>query len=116
LRLKAKLRKPWHGGTIKGIAEAVGLGDTYNLLYKDASSATHADATMILSHGSRGWNRSLRRYRSVKEADLVRYTSFWLTGYVMQQAAKGLDLGCDKQISALSVLMNRRAKDAAMPN
>jgi len=116
LRLKAKLRKPWHGGTIKGIAEAVGLGDTYNLLYKDASSATHADATMIVSHGSRGWNRSLRRYRSVKEADLVRYTSFWLTGYVMQQAAKGLDLGCDKQISALSVLMNRRAKDAAVPN
>jgi len=115
LRLKAKPSKSWHGG-IKGIADAVGLGDTYNLLYKDASSAAHADATMILSHGSRGWNRSLRRYRSPKEAQLVRYTSFWLTGYAMQQAAKGLDLGCDKQISALCLLMNRRAKDAAMPN
>jgi hypothetical protein len=116
LRLKARPRKPWHGGTIKGISETVGLGDTYNLLYKDASSATHADATMILSQGSRGWNRSLRRYRSVKEAHLVRCTPFWPTGYVMQQAAEALDLGCDEQISALSLLMNRRAKDAAMPN
>jgi hypothetical protein len=46
----------------------------------------------------------------------MRYTSFWLTGYVMQQAAEGLDLGCDKPIGALWLLMNRRAKDDAMPN
>ncbi len=115
-RQKGKRRSPWHGNSVKKVASAVGFGDTYDRLYVDASGATHADATKTLSHGSQGWRQSLRSFQSKKEADIVRYNSFFLTGYVLQQVNKSLDTGHDKEGNALVLLMNERAKAAAMPN
>jgi hypothetical protein len=115
-RQKGKRRSSWHGGTIKRVAIAVGFGETYDLLYPDASGATHADATKTLSHGSQGWKYSLRSFRSEKEADLVRYNSFFLTGYVLHHVNQKLDTRHPKEANALWLLMNERAKAAAMPN
>jgi hypothetical protein len=47
---------------------------------------------------------------------LVRYQSFWLSGYLMFQINKALDLGCDAEAKSVWRLMNQRAKAAAMPN
>ncbi len=95
---------------------AVGFGETYNLLYPDASGATHADATKTLSHGSQGWKYSLRSFRSEKEADLVRYNSFFLTGYVLHHVNEKRDREHHKEANALLLLMNERAKATAMSN
>src|ERR1700733_9587171 len=113
---QGKRKTPWHQSSIKRIAIAVGLGETYNLLFPDASGGTHADATKTLSHGSRGWTRSLESFRSEQEADIVRYNSFWLIGYVLYEVNKSLDMGHDKEANALYMLMCERAKAAAMPN
>jgi hypothetical protein len=94
----------------------VGFGETYDLLYPDASGATHADATTTLTHGSRGWKQSLESFRSEKEADIVRYNSFFLTGYLLHHVNKNLDMGHDKEANKLLILINERAKAAAMPN
>lgn len=114
-RQKGK-RRSWHGGSIKSVASAVGFGETYDLLYPDASGATHADATKTLSHGSRGWRQSLESFKSEKEADIVRYNSFFLTAYLLYHVNKDLEMGHDKEGKALLILMNERAKAAAMPN
>jgi hypothetical protein len=115
-RLRAKRRTAWHGSTLKKVALGIGLGETYDLFYGDASSAAHADATKTLSYGSRGWKQSLRAFQDEKQADLVRYQSFWLTGYLLVRVTEGLDLGCNAEAKSLWQLMNKRAKDAAMPN
>lgn len=118
-RIKKRRRweqRTWHGSSVKKMATAVGLGDTYDLLYPDASSASHGDALKTLSYGSRGWTQSLRHFLSDKEADAVRYNSFWLTGFLLHEINKQFDLGHDRESQTLFLLMNARAKAAAMPN
>lgn len=109
-------RKTWHGSKIKNVATAVGLGEIYDLLYKDASSVAHADATKTLSHGSGGWEQSLRSFQSEREANLVRFQSFWLTGNLLIQINKNLNPGHNNQANALSALICEREKAAAMLN
>lgn len=116
MRRKGKRKSSWHGMSMEKIAGVVGMGDTYELLYRDASSATHADATKTLSHGTRGWRQSLESFRSEKEADLVRYNSFFLTGYVLHLVNQNLDMGHDKKAKAVLTLVTQRAKTAAQPN
>lgn len=115
-RQKPKRKSSWHGSSIKRIAGAVGLGETYDLFYPDASGATHADATKTLRHGSRGWKQTLESFRSDAEADLVRYHSFFLTGYILHEVNEHLDMGHDKEANAILILINERSKAAAMPN
>ena len=115
-RLKGKRRSSWHGNSIKKVAIEVGFGETYDLFYSDASGATHADATKTLSHGSHGWKYGLRSFRSEQEADLVRYHSFFLIGYLLQDVNQRLHLGHDKEAKAVLTLINERSKEAARPN
>ena len=115
-RLKGKRNFSWHGSSVKKIATVVGLGETYDLLYPDASGATHADATKTLSHGSRGWKQTLESFRSEREADIVRYNSFFLTGHVLHHVNKSLDMGHDKEANALLTLIYERVRAAAKPN
>ena len=115
-RQKGKRRLPWHGKSVERLAVAVGLGETYQQLYRDASTATHADATKTLGHGSRGWRQSLESFRSEKEADIVNYSAFFLTGHALTLVNQNFDIGCDKEANAVLILMTQRAKAAAMPN
>ena len=80
------------------------------------AGAIHADATKTLSHGSHGWKYGLRSFRSEREADLVRYHSFFLIGYLLQHVNQKLHMGHDKEANAISTLINERSKAAAMPN
>jgi hypothetical protein len=115
-RQKGRRKSSWHGSRIDKIAVAVGLGETYELLYRDASSATHADAVKTLSHGPRGWRQTLESFRNVKEADLVNYNAFFLTGHVLSLVNRNLDVGHEKEANAVLILMTQRARTAAMPN
>lgn len=96
-RQKGNRRSPWHGSTIKNIAVAVGMGETYDILYPDASGATHVDATKTLSHGSQGRRQSLESFRSEKESDIVRYHSFFLTGHLLCRVNENLARGMTKK-------------------
>jgi hypothetical protein len=114
--MKGKRLTPWHGGTIRKLAEEVKLTEYYEKFYSDASAAVHSDATKTLSHGARGWKQSLAQFVSEQEADFVRYASFQLVGWLFHRVNEVLHLGHDKESQAVILLVLQRAKSADMPN
>ena len=79
-------------------------------------TANPVDEAKTLSHGSRGWKQTLESFRSEREADMVRYNSFFLTGYVLHDVNKSLDTGHNKEANALLTLIYERVRAAAKPN
>jgi hypothetical protein len=92
-----------------------GTGGDLRYLLSRCIRCDPADATKTLRHGSRGWKQTLESFRSDKEADLVRYHSFFLIEYILHEVNKRLEMGHDKEANAIVVLMDERSKAAAMP-
>lgn len=99
---KAK-RKPWHRSKLKKMAEVVGLVEFYEIFYPAASGIAHTDAVMLLSHSSMGWKQSLGSLRNERHADQVRYYSLFLTGYLLCETNRDLDLGHSSEANAFDV-------------
>jgi hypothetical protein len=62
----------WHGMKIRGLVDAVGMGDLYKTFYKEASSIAHGDSFMTLRYKNRTWQltRGVNEWRTYIETSL----------------------------------------------
>lgn len=65
-------KEKWHGKTIKGLADAVGMKSLYDSFYKETSAIAHGDAFVTLSYKNGAWGlkKDVRSWSSYCEAAL----------------------------------------------
>jgi hypothetical protein len=66
-------KQGWHGTNIKGVVEAVGMGDLYKTFYKEASSIAHGDSFVTLRYKNATWQltRGVDEWRPYVETALT---------------------------------------------
>ncbi len=65
-------KQGWHGTTVKGLVEEVGMGDLYKTFYKEASSIAHGDSFVTLRYKNATWQltRGIDEWRPYVETAL----------------------------------------------
>jgi hypothetical protein len=62
----------WHGTNIRGVVEAIGMGELYKTFYKEASSIAHGDSFVTLRYKNATWQltRGVDEWRTYVETAL----------------------------------------------
>lgn len=94
-------RNKWHGKSVRGLVEAVGMEKLYESFYKEASSIAHGDSYITLGYRDGGWrfSKDVRSWSNYCEASLT--FSFVLMANLYHRTVHRLKLPYVRDVQAV---------------